>query len=199
MENLESAHNVLLCAGFGYRCRLSPELKAVMELARSDGVVVMEASEGEVVVEQDTVVSYLGCGDGDGEIVGEGFAEGEIEGGVLRRVWAGIARISGRTVGVEAAADEAGAGSRRWWSVARKGKQDDAEEALHNAVIASPAGVSKRVFGSRICPWCRFEDRHQDACVLFRGCWFGSRALNDQVVVDAEGSRGRVGLDACDG
>ena len=79
------------------------------------GVVEVEASEGEAVVEQDTVVGYVGCGDGDGEIVGEGFAEGEIEGGVLRRVWAGIARISGRTVGVEAAVDEAGAGSRRWW------------------------------------------------------------------------------------
>jgi hypothetical protein len=90
---------------------------------------------------------------------------------------------------------------RRNQRKAEEKKQDDAEQTLHNAIVASFAcWCVKQVSGSGISPWRRFElDRRQGAWLLFRGCWFGSRALNDQVVVDAEGSRSGVGLDACDG
>jgi hypothetical protein len=46
-------------------------------------VVIVEAAEGEAVVEQDSAIGDVGCGDGCGEFVGEGLSDGEIEGGVL--------------------------------------------------------------------------------------------------------------------
>ena len=46
-------------------------------------VVVVEAAEGEAVVEQDSAVGDVGCGDGCGEFLAEGFAYREIEGCVL--------------------------------------------------------------------------------------------------------------------
>ncbi len=73
------------------------------------GVVVVEAAEGDAVVEQDAVVAYVDCGDGGGEFLAEGFADGEIDGGVLGQVGVGVTRIGGRAVGIEAAVDEAGA------------------------------------------------------------------------------------------
>ena len=90
---------------------------------------------------------------------------------------------------------------RRNQRKAEEKKQDDAEQTLHNAIVASfVCWWVKQGSGSGICPWHRFErDRHQGACPLFRACWFCSRALNDQVVVDAERSRGGVGLDARNG
>ena len=46
------------------------------------GVVVVEAAEGEAVVEQHAVVGYVGGCDGCGDVFAKGFAEGEVEGGV---------------------------------------------------------------------------------------------------------------------
>ena len=61
------------------------EFEAVAEFGVDlAGVVVVEAAEGEAVVEQDAAVGDVGGGDGSGEVFGEGLAEGEIEGGVLR-------------------------------------------------------------------------------------------------------------------
>ena len=55
------------------------------------GVVVVEAAEGEAVVEQDAAVGDVGGGDGGGEFFAEALAEGEIEGGVLGKVGVGVA------------------------------------------------------------------------------------------------------------
>jgi hypothetical protein len=86
------------------------ELEAVVEFGVDlAGVVVVEASEGDAVVEQDAIVAYVDRGDGGGEFVVEGFADGEIDGGVLREVGVGVTRIGWWAVGIEAAVDEAGA------------------------------------------------------------------------------------------
>ena len=78
----------------GYQDDPRSEFEAVAEFGVDlAGVVVVEAAEGEAVVEQDAVVGYVGCGDGGGEVVAEGFADGEIEGGVLGQVGVGIARV----------------------------------------------------------------------------------------------------------
>jgi len=84
---------------------LFSELEAVAEFAGDlAGIVEVEAAEGEAVVEQDAAIAYVGCGDGGGEFFGEGFADGEIEGGVLGQVGVGVG-----CSGVGVAVDEAGA------------------------------------------------------------------------------------------
>ena len=73
------------------------ELEAVAEFGVDlAGVVVVEAAEGEAVVEQDAVVGYVDCGDGGGEVFAEGLADGEVEGGVLGQVGVGVGRWRGR-------------------------------------------------------------------------------------------------------
>ena len=69
----------------------------------------MEAAEGDAVVEQDAAIGYVGGGDGGGQFFAEGFADGEVEGGVLRQIGVGIAWVGWRAVGIEASVGEAGA------------------------------------------------------------------------------------------
>jgi hypothetical protein len=89
------------------------ELEAVVEFGVDlAGVVVVEAAEGDAVVEKDAVVAYVDRGDGGREVFGEGFADGEIDGGVGWQVGVGIARVClifGRDAWGVAAVDEAGA------------------------------------------------------------------------------------------
>src|SRR5260370_564320 len=101
------------CLGVPGRNNGRLELEAVVEFGVDlAGVVVVEAAEGDAVVEQDAVVAYVDRSDGGGEFFGEGFADGEIDGGVLRQVGVGVARVClilGRDAGGVAAVDEAGA------------------------------------------------------------------------------------------
>ena len=77
-------------------CFRQLELEAVAEFGVDlAGVVVVEAAEGEAVVEQDAVVGDVDCGDGGGEVFAEGFAEGEVEGGVAGQVGVGVAGSAG--------------------------------------------------------------------------------------------------------
>ena len=69
------------------------------------GIVVVEASEGERVVEQGAAVGDVGGSDGGGDAFGDGFAEGEVEGGVVWQILVGVGRgWIGRAV-VEARAE----------------------------------------------------------------------------------------------
>ena len=75
------------------------------------GVVVVEAAEGEAVVEQDAIVGNVGGGDGGREFFAEAFADGEIDAGVLGQVCVGVGGGGiGITVGEAGAVVDVGGG-----------------------------------------------------------------------------------------
>jgi hypothetical protein len=63
------------------RIRWCLKFEAIAEFGEDlAGIVVVEAAEGDAVVEQHAMVGYVGCCDGRGDVFAEGFSEGEVEG-----------------------------------------------------------------------------------------------------------------------
>src|SRR5438105_3207526 len=81
------------------------EVEAVVHLTIDlTGIVVVEPAECDGIVEQHTGVGDVDGGDGGGEVLAEGLAEGEVPGSVLRQVG-----IRERSAGVGRAVHETGA------------------------------------------------------------------------------------------
>jgi hypothetical protein len=76
-------------------CRLVFEAVAYLAVDLA-WIVIVEAAEGETVVEQDTIVSDVGCGDGGCEFFAEALADGEIDACVRGQVGVGIGSGGGR-------------------------------------------------------------------------------------------------------
>src|SRR5580704_695850 len=89
---------------------------------------------------------------------------------------------------------------RRDQRKAEEEKQDDAENTSHSGIVASFLSryVIEMFLLCGFCFWCRPGFRPAPEASGLFGCWFGSRALDDKVVVDTECAGRGVGLHAGD-